>query len=61
MKTMKVKLLSSRCGHRFDSHGRFTGVFAEAAGQVVEMPENEAKTYLERGLATLPDSSESKK
>lgn len=61
MKTMKVKLLSARCGHRFDSQGRFTGVFSEAAGQVVEMPESEAKTYLERGLASLPDSNEAKK
>ncbi len=49
---MVVKLTSPRCGHRFDKEGRFTGVFAQAAGDEVEMPEEEAKRYIERGLAT---------
>jgi hypothetical protein len=53
---MKVKLNSSRCGHKYDAQGRFIGVFSEAVGQVVDMPKDEAERYLERGLASLPDT-----
>lgn len=49
---MVVKLTSPRCGHRFDKDGRFTGAYAQAAGDEVDMPEDEAKRYIERGLAT---------
>jgi hypothetical protein len=58
--TRKVKLTSARCGHKYDSQGRFIGVFAEAAGQIVDMPTAEAERYLERGLAVLPDTKDSK-
>lgn len=58
---MKVQLTSSRCGHKFDAKGRFIGVFSEAVGQVVDMPDEEAERYLERGLAKLPDNSNNKK
>lgn len=49
---MLVKLSSPRCGHRFDKEGRFIGVFAQAAGDEVEMEQSEAQRYIERGLAT---------
>jgi hypothetical protein len=49
---MLVKLSSARVGHKFDKDGRFIGQFAEAAGQEVEMPDEEAKRYIERGLAS---------
>lgn len=49
---MLVKLSTARCGHRFDKDGRFTGVFAQAAGDEVEMDESEAKRYIERGMAS---------
>lgn len=52
MTTVKVKLHSARCGHTFDAHGRQTGVFAQAAGDVVEMSEKEAERHIERGLAS---------
>jgi hypothetical protein len=48
---MLVKLTSSRVGHKFDKEGRFVGVFSEAAGQEVEMANDEAKRYIEKGLA----------
>lgn len=55
---MTVKLTSARCGHKYDGkatkelpHGRFTGVFAQAAGDEVEMPDDEAQRYLDGGLA----------
>lgn len=62
MTTMKVKLTSPRCGHSYDGkniskenpHGRFTGVYSQAAGAIVEMPTDEAQRYLDRGLAELP-------
>jgi len=64
---MKVKLTSARCGHSYDGkvspglpHGRFTGVFSQAAGQVVDMPKDEAERYIERGLATYPDTNDKK-
>jgi hypothetical protein len=55
----KVKLLSARVGHAYDGknitkenpHGRFTGVFSQAAGSVVSMPDDEAQRYLDAGLA----------
>ena len=50
--TVKVKLTSARAGHSYDRHGRFTGVFAQAAGDVVEMSAEEAERHVERGLAT---------
>ena len=50
--TVNVKLPPTRAGHRYDRHGRFTGVFAQAAGDVVEMSAEEAERHVERGLAT---------
>ena len=52
MTTVKVKLHSARCGHTFDAKGRQMGVFAQAVGDVVEMPEDEATRYIDRGLAS---------
>ena len=49
---MQVKLESARVGHRFDDNGRFAGVFAQAAGAVVEMKDEEAMRYREKGLAS---------
>lgn len=49
---MTVKLTSARVGHKFDKAGRFIGVFSEAAGQEVDMPDDEAERYIEKGLAT---------
>jgi len=48
---VKVKLNSSRVGHKFDDKGRPTGVFSQAVGDIVEMPDAEARRYIERGLA----------
>lgn len=48
---MTVKLISARVGHKYDKDGRCTGAFSEAAGQEVEMPDDEARRYIERGLA----------
>jgi hypothetical protein len=56
----KVKLTSARCGHKFDGQGRFIGVFAEAAGQIVDMPKDEAERYVERGLAVFVDDTSKK-
>lgn len=58
----KVKLLSARVGHSYDGknidknnpHGRFTGVFSQAAGTIVNMQDDEAERYLNAGLAELP-------
>lgn len=49
---MLVKLSSARVGHNFNDKGQFVGMFAQAAGEEVEMPDVEAKRYIERGLAT---------
>lgn len=49
---MFVKLTSSRVGHLYDSTGRVTGMFAQKAGDEVEMKDVEAKRYLAKGLAT---------
>lgn len=51
---MKVKLNCARCGQSTDSEGRPGPVFGQAAGEVVEMPADEAQRYLDRGLASLP-------
>lgn len=51
-KTVKVKLLSARIGHSFDAKGRQIGEFAQAVGDVVDMPEDEAARYVAKGLAT---------
>lgn len=63
MTTVKVKLHSARCGHTFDAAGRQTGVFAQAAGDVVEMSEKEAERHVERGLASrvTNDNSQTKR
>lgn len=60
MSTMKVQLVSGRVGHRTDEKGRFLGEFAQSAGQIVEMPKDEAERYLDRGLATLPTNKDTK-
>lgn len=49
---MTVKLTSARCGHKYDKDGRFIGIFANAAGDEVDIPEDEARRYIDRGLAT---------
>lgn len=49
---VKVKLSSARCGHRTDKDGRFTGAFADAAGDVVTVSVDEAKRLVERGYAS---------
>jgi len=48
---VRVKLTSARAGHTFDLAGRMTGVFSQAAGDVVDMDAAEAKRHIERGLA----------
>lgn len=50
-KTVRVKLNCSRAGHNFDAQGRQTGIFAQAAGDVVEMPPDEAQRHIDAGLA----------
>lgn len=54
---VRVKLTSSRCGHSYDTEGRFTGVFSQQIGEVVEMPADEAQRHIDRGLASaiLPE------
>lgn len=57
----RVKLISARVGHSYDGknidknnpHGRFTGVFSQAAGSIVSMADDEAQRYIDRGLAEL--------
>lgn len=56
---VKVKLLSARAGHSYDDAGRFTGVFSQAAGDVVDMSPVEAQRHIERGLA-IPHAVEAK-
>jgi hypothetical protein len=58
---MKVKLSSARVGHNFDSNKRFTGQFAQAAGDIVDMPTDEARRYIERGLASEVNDNQQKK
>jgi hypothetical protein len=48
---MLVKLTSAICGHRFDKEGRFTGVFANAVGDEIEMDDVHARRCIEAGLA----------
>lgn len=52
VKTMRVKLVSARAGHTFDREGRQTGVFAQSAGDEVEMSIEEAQRHLDKGLAS---------
>jgi len=52
-KTVRVKLNCSRAGHNFDKDGRQTGIFAQAAGEIVEMPADEAQRNIDNGLASL--------
>jgi hypothetical protein len=49
---MLVKLNTGRCGTAYDKQGRECGSFANQPGDEVEMPDNEAKTYIERGYAS---------
>lgn len=51
-RTTKVKLTSARVGHNFDDKGRQTGMFAQAAGEIVDMPADEAERYIAKGLAS---------
>lgn len=50
---VKVKLSSARCGHRTDKDGRFTGAFADAAGDEITVPVDEAERLVEGGYASL--------
>jgi hypothetical protein len=56
---VRVKLTSARAGHSYDSQGRFTGVFSQAAGDIVSMPKPEAERHFEKGLA-VPTPEEPK-
>lgn len=49
---MFVKLTSARVGHKYDKDRRFVGQFSQAAGDEVEMPDDEARRYIDNGLAT---------
>jgi hypothetical protein len=51
--SVRVKLSSARAGHSFDAQGRMTGVFSQAAGDIVTMPKSEADRHISKGLATL--------
>lgn len=57
---VRVKLTSARAGHLFDSQGRQAGIFAQAAGDIVEMDADEAQRHFDRGLAT-PAPQETKR
>lgn len=59
---VKVKLLSSRAGHRFNGKGQCIGSFAQAVNDIVEMDSDEAQRNIDAGLAILaPASIEAKK
>lgn len=58
---MKVKLTTARCGHSYDKAGRLIGEFGQAAGQVVDMPADEAQRYLDKGYAVPADKQPAKK
>lgn len=49
---VRVKLNSSRAGHAFDKDGRPAGMFSQAVGDIVEMPEIEANRHIRAGLAS---------
>ncbi len=49
----RVKLNSSRCGHRTNERGEVTGEFVQQVGQEVDMPHDEAERYVNSGLADL--------
>lgn len=49
---MLVKLTCARVGHSFDKAGRLAGIFAQKAGDEVELPPAEAQRYLAKGMAT---------
>jgi hypothetical protein len=53
----RVRLNSARAGHTFDASGRFSGVFSQAVGDIVEMQADEAKRHIDRGLATAVNES----
>lgn len=54
---MKVKLATAVAGNKLNAKGEFSGHFAWAVGDVVELPDNEAKAYIERGMATPVNQS----
>jgi len=49
---VSVKLNSGRVGNNLDRDGRVCGMFAQAAGEIVQMPSDEAQRYIEKGLAS---------
>ena len=51
-KMQRVRLNSARVGHTYNEEGLWTGEFNQASGDEVEMPTEEAKRYLQRGLAS---------
>jgi hypothetical protein len=57
---VKVRLLVSRAGHNFDANGRLVGTFSQAIGEIVEMPREEARRHVERGLAIKVDTQQLK-
>ena len=57
---VRVKLTSARAGHSFDAQGRMTGVFSQAAGDIVTMTQDEAERHLEKGLAVFADEPKGK-
>ena len=53
---VRVKLNSSRAGHRFDAQGRQVGSYVQNVGDVVEVDEDEALRLFDAGLAS-PEQS----
>lgn len=49
---VSVKLNSGRVGNTLDKDGRVCGMFAQAVGDIVQMPADEAQRYIEKGLAS---------
>jgi hypothetical protein len=54
VETMKIQLNCARCGQLFDAQGKVCGDFAQAVGEIVDMPADEAKRYLDKGLGRMP-------
>ena len=54
---MKIKLATAVAGNKLTPKGEFAGHFAWEVGDVVELPDNEAKAYIERGMSTRVNES----
>lgn len=51
-KLVKVRVLSPRCGHNFNEKGQQTGEFANAIGDIIDMPEDEAQRNIAKGIVS---------